>query len=854
MTRLALALLVAASLFTAPRAQAGRPNPAPVPLYIPWTIAAEDDGVESVLGHHAGLGFLNGVEFGFSFALPTSGEEERSTQFSWMLGGSLGPLALGIGYSLFPSSAGIDALTHRVDIGTAVRLSHGWTLAFGWHGFYSNVDAQLDQYESWSISTTLRPLRWLALGVGFDRINTPRYGADVIPAIGKFSVAFRPNTERFSFGIDATADIDEPAGWSVGGSLRAMPVDGFVIGAYGRYARGGYDAMLQARPDTDVVQWGAYIGLSQSAVEVQTGVDGTQVLDGPGASRTTFNTLIKAGTNRRTSLVTPKKRIVGLRIAGAIPERVTTGLLGGLLTPSRGTPFAYWLAAFDIVARDPDVSGLMLRLDAAPSWAQCWELREAIDRIRKAGKSVFVYFANGDMKTLYLASAADKTFMHPAGTIMAQGLAITRSYYGDMLKHLGVNAQFIKYAEYKSAPEAFTGTGPSDPAKQQTRELLAAFERQWNAAVGKGRNKSVEELTKVLKDGPLTAELAKKHGMVDAIVADEALGQALKDALGHPASLVRRYRPSPSAWARWSAARKVAIVPVTGSIVDGYSSEALPIDLPFIGGDTTGDRSFIPALMAAARDPSVLGIVVRVNSGGGAVLASDKMYRAIQKAAKAKPLVVSFGNVAASGGYYLAAGAPRITATPPTITGSIGIFAGKVDLSELYRKVGISTHTERTLPAADAMGMHRPFTEAELERAMTRLKSYYDMFVGVVASGRKLNKQAAFERAKGRVYDGDKALELKLVDAHAGLWDAIQWVRAKAGATGDPFTISYLPVDNSFLASLGRLFAGVFGGDADAVAEGGKREPSVLEQLGLALFRLKPATVYAQMPYVLEIK
>lgn len=836
---------------------AGRPLSSPRPVFVPWSVAAEADGVEATVGHHAGLGFLDGIEVGFSFALPITGDE-RATQFSWMLAGALGPLKLGMGYSLFPVSDGIEAMAHRLDIAAAFRISHAWSIGVGWHGLFSDLQPQVDAYETWGISTTVRPLSWLSVALGFDRINTPQFGVDTAPADVRLSIGLRPDTERLAFGISGHREIGDTGGWGVGGSLRAMPVDGFVVGAYARYDRDAMSPQLQ-RAQSEVLEWGAYIALSQSVVEVQTGVDGSNVLAGDGGSSLTFNTMLKAGTGRRTSLVKPSRRIVELQIGGPIPERVNSGLLGGLLTSGGGAPFAYWLAALDIVAKDPAVSGLLLRLVGPPSWTQCWELRQAMARIRSAGKSVFVHFANGDMKTVYLASAADKVFMHPVGTLMVQGMSITRSYYGDLLSNLGVNAQFIKYAEFKSAPEAFTGNGPSDPAKSQTKSLLSAFEKEWMEKVGQGRKRTSGELLEALKAGPLTADLARTHGLVDGVVADGpggALQESLTEALGYPAAVVRHYRPSPSAWARWTESRKVAIVAVTGSIVDGTSSQAWPISIPFLGGETTGDRTFVNALMSAVRDPAVMGIVVRVNSGGGAVLASDRMYRAVKKAAETKPLVVSFGNVAASGGYYLAAGAPRILAAPTTVTGSIGIFTGKVDLSELYRKVGISTHTERTLPQADAMGMHRPWTEAEVKRASTRLKSFYDQFVGIVADGRKLNKAAAFERAKGQVYDGKRALDLKLVDAHAGLWDAIQWIRNKAGAAGDPYSIAYLPVDTSFLATLGRLFGTSLETTlSDAVGNGAsKRIPTMIEQLAGALVGLKPATVYAQMPYVLEIR
>ena len=184
-------------------------------------------------------------------------------------------------------------------------------------------------------------------------------------------------------------------------------------------------------------------------------------------------------------------------------------------------------------------------------------------------------------------------------------------------------------------------------------------------------------------------------------------------------------------------------MPVVGTIVDGETGR---FRLPFVGA-TTGEADFVRSMKRAAEDPGVVGIVVRVSSPGGSVVASERMHRAVVQAMEHKPVVVSFGDIAASGGYYLGCAAHRIVASPLTITGSIGIFTGKVDLSGLYAKLGVTSHTEGTRPSADAHGMHRPWTPEELERAKERLRTYYDLFVSHVAAGRHMDVDKARARA-----------------------------------------------------------------------------------------------------------
>ena len=468
-----------------------------------------------------------------------------------------------------------------------------------------------------------------------------------------------------------------------------------------------------------------------------------------------------------------------------------------------------------MLTHDPDVAGLVLQIQQAPGWAQMWELRAALARFKAAGKRVHAVLTVGDMRALYLASAAHQVHLHRAGGLFLTGLAITRTYLFGLMEKLGVKAEIVKYEDYKSASEAWTRTGPSEPAREQDRAILDGVFAAWRDALTTGRAVSAADLGRLLDGGPQTMHVALAEHLVDHLVDDDAVADLVAQDLPG-AQVVERYVPSPTAWRRWGGPREIAILPVVGSIVDGPSAGALPI--PLLGGETTGDASFIAALEAAVADGNVIGVVVRVDSGGGSAIASDKMHRAIAKAAEKKPVVVSFGEVAASGGYYLAVASRTIMATPLTITGSIGIFSGKADTSGLYALLGLTTATERTGERADMMHGHRPWTERERELAHAALRAYYDRFLELVAAGRKISVEEAQRLARGRVWLGTDALAHGLVDSHAGLWDAIAQVRAEAGVDADePLHLSYRGTLGA-LSSLQRLVAGAVGLDSAAPA------------------------------------
>lgn len=829
---------IAASLFAVgPHASAAPPAPSPRPLVLPWTFAPELEGAEATVTHAAGLGFLDGFELAVGFTERLSGDDPVAS-VAGMGAFRLGPLALGVSVAGIGNGPEVGGTTTRVDVSFALRILPTFALGMQWHELNS---PELEGYDTWAASATLRPWRALALSLAVERFDSPMiphgFAEDPIARLG---IGIRPGSERITFGVEAARTLNGGAGtWQALATTRAMLIPGLALGGYVQFE--GDEEGNEQR-----LSGGVFLGLYQGGFGLESGFDASDASGSP----MRVSALLRAGGVKRPSLVPGRQQVYHLKLSGELPERPTESIFG---SPRPG--FAHWLMALDMVARDPRVAGLVLQIDEAPSWAQCWELRQAMARIRQAGKKVIALETMGDMRAHYLASAADEVHLYAAGGLLLTGLAITQTYYLGLMDKLGIRAEFVKYDEYKSAPEPFTRTSPSEPAAEQVRGVLDGVTVEWLTAVGRGRKLDESTLRGLLESGPHSMHSARSEGLVDGLVEADALGELVEATFGPEVALVDRYRPPVEGWPRWGKRDKIAILPVTGSIVDGSSAGKSPLPIPFIGGETTGDASFVQALERALKDPDVVGIVVRVDSGGGSAVASDRMHRALMGAQKRKPVVVSFGDVAASGGYYLAAGSP-ILSTPVTITGSIGIFTGKVDLTGMYALLGLTTHTQKSNERADMMSPYRAMTEAERDSARRTLKAYYDRFLGVVASGRKMERDEVEAIARGRVWLGTDALDKKLVDDHGGLWDAIEKIRVMAGIGFDErVDLEYFGTLGP-LSSLQRFISGVFS-FADVIDEQAAQAVSLppdLAELAEVYSALASKGPLAMMPYTVHIE
>jgi protease-4 len=735
---------------------------------VPWRLSADQEGFDASVDHAAGLGFQEGVELGLAL---NSGLEGEWSANSVLLGGSarLGPLGLGVGW--ITPTQGNGGLS-RLDAALALRLSRQLALGVRTQRVEGLTAAGDEPAVRAEVSSTWRPSRAFSFALAVEDVNEAKVGARSFHPYLTSSLSIRPGSERVAFGAEGGVALNGEAPWRFGGALRFMVTPGLEFGGYGRY--------VTQSEAPERVEWGAFLAMTQRNVTTEASLDRRDPSGDPDASSMGVSSLVRWTSRTAPALLTGAGKIFVVTLEGAAAERPSSGLFQ---SPKEG--WAQQLLRLNAIAGDSSIAGVHVELQAAPGWAQTWELRRTLARLKAARKHISVRIAWADMRALYLASVADQVYGQPAGGVESGGLAITRTYLADLLSRLGIRAQFVAIGDYKSSPDALTRTGPTDADIEQTKALLDDFESEWVNAVSRGRGMSKEAVRQTFEVSMKSMATAHESGLVDRVVGDHELKAALEESLGQQVQFVHSYDRAPEAWRAWSGLDTVAVVPVLGTISAGGSTGGL-----FSSGNTL-DRPMVKLLNRLREDSDVSAVVLRIDSPGGGVVASDRIYEAVRKLAASKPVVVSMGDVAASGGYYIACGAKKIFATPLTVTGSIGIFAGKVHAASLFERVGLAVHTERSAPHADQRSLFRPFDEGELASLRTALGHSYDRFVGLVSRARGLTLEEAKARSGGRIYSGARARKERLVDAEGSLWDAIEAARHMSGA-GGAVKVSYV--------------------------------------------------------------
>ncbi|OBJ04128.1 signal peptide peptidase SppA [Mycobacterium sp. 1482292.6] len=458
------------------------------------------------------------------------------------------------------------------------------------------------------------------------------------------------------------------------------------------------------------------------------------------------------------------------------------------------------VAAIYRAAEDPRVAGLIARvqLTASPA-AAVQELREAIVAFTAAKPSLAWAETYPGTLSYYLASAFGEVWMQPAGSVGLIGFASNATFLRDALDKAGIEAQFVARGEYKSAANRFTEHGFTEAHREAVTRMLESLQEQVWEAVGKSRKLDAGALDALADRAPLLRDEAVSSGLVDRIgFRDEAYDRiaelvGVKDVSEEntpPRLYVSRYAgaarsrlapPVPPVPGR-RAKPAVAVINVDGTIVDGRGG---PQFLPF-GASTVGSDTIAPALRQAAADDSVAAIVLRVNSPGGSVTASETLWREVKRARKrGKPVVASMGAVAASGGYYIAAAADAIVASPATVTGSIGVITGKLVIRDLLQRLGVGLDTVRTNANADAWSIETPFTPEQRAHREAEADLVYADFLERVADGRNLTTEAVDRVARGRVWTGADARERGLVDELGGFRTALRRAKILAGLDED---------------------------------------------------------------------
>lgn len=424
--------------------------------------------------------------------------------------------------------------------------------------------------------------------------------------------------------------------------------------------------------------------------------------------------------------------------------------------------------------------------------ARAQELRTAIRQFSEAGKLTVAWaetlgdFSPGNVH-YYLATAFDRIYLQPSGDVGITGISLEQWYYRGALDKLGLGFQVGKRHEYKTAADRFTEHGLTGPAREAAQRLAESLTGQLAAAIAQRLRISDEQARALIDRGPFLASEALTEHLVDALgYRDEVYADARKTAgpgacllyLGRyqrTRALARRARTLPS-----PGEHGLALIYATGAIRRGRSGRG-----PFTGG-AMGSDTITAAIRQAAADHRIQGIVLRVNSPGGSYVASDSIWREVVRAREAgTPVVVSMGDVAASGGYFIAMAADAIIAQPGTLTGSIGVISGKPDVSGLLERAGVAADGVTVGAHADMFTVTRRFSDEEWARVSTWLDRIYEDFTGKVAAGRGLTLEQVDRIARGRVWTGADAAANGLVDELGGLADATALARRRAGLGED---------------------------------------------------------------------
>lgn len=470
--------------------------------------------------------------------------------------------------------------------------------------------------------------------------------------------------------------------------------------------------------------------------------------------------------------------------------------------------------ALDAAAKDDRIKGLLITgsVDAteyASSLAALMEVRRALVAFKESKKPVYAHLFQAGTRDLFLASVADEIAMDPYGNLILPGLASEGMYFAGAMEKLGIGAQVVRVGRYKSAVEPFSARQMSPESREQMQVLLDSAWGTLRGEIASARGLSPEALQVIVDtDGFLDAAAALNAGLVTRVAySDEVIEELKKRTDSKPEAdnfqrvaltsyAKRAHSPAPKPVAGKTAGT-IAVVYAEGVIVDGEGR-----------ADEVGGKRFARELRRLRLDSKVSAIVLRVNSPGGSASASEHILRELRLARETKPVIVSMGGYAASGGYWISSQADRIFAEPMTITGSIGVFGLLFNAGELSEKVGVSFDVVKTGRYADLMTISRPKTEAELALVQRDVDWIYREFLARVAEGRKLDVARVAELAEGRVWIGADALERGLVDELGGLDAAIRHAAEKAGVA-ENYTVRERPAAKPFAETLAEALQGI---------------------------------------------
>ena len=765
------------------------------------SITSRDDALALEL-NPAGLAFIQSWDANFIY---TTADSDLLTGTGLFFGGRLlGRLGLGAAVQWVENPAlGGHFKKFTFGVGTHFAGRAGIGLAYSF--FDSDTNRLVDTFHSLDAGVQLRLTDWLGVAAAVRDFNTPRLGKTALEPRYIAGLAFRILEGRYVLELDAIRQPSEDA-WYLRARTSIEPTDGFRIFA---------ETQTSSVDDFGIESVNAGLAFTFGPSSIASAA----IFDLQDDLAVGTSTSLRISGRPGRTLYQPSGFYAGITISGSLPER---GWSNRLLGTQRS--FLDLLRYLDRLGRDENVQGLVLTLEN-PSFGfgQHWELHRALEQLRARDKEVVVYMHSADFGDVYLASAADQVFVAPGISYFPRGISTRLTYLGELFDNVGVEPEFVRIAEYKTVPETLSEAEPSEYALEAVNAYYDDSFGHMVSAIAAGRGLADEEVIRLIDETPLSPSSAMERGLADGVCFRDELDEKLGETLGRRVRIADNYNPDWQRDYRWVEAPTVAVVYVDGDIIAGTSG-ALPIV-----GQVAGHRSIIASLETAASTSGVIGIVLRVDSPGGSAWASEQIWRAVHQANERVPVVVSMGDVAASGGYYVAAGGSEIFATEMTVTGSIGIFSGHFSAQELLETIGVHRFPILRGAYSNLFGIDRPWSDPERDAAMRDIRLMYDVFLTRVADNREWTTEEVDSVGRGRVWSGTRASENGLIDQLGGLMDAIDRAKALAGLEpDDEIQILALPEPTTLA-----MITGAVGMRAALDADSFSSAGPIIEALGL---------------------
>jgi len=725
-------------------------------------------------------------------------------------GSVLNRYGLAVAYRKIDNPEGIDYREYVFGAGTGFRNE---IFVGGSYGYYKEAPDNLNRKHFWNIGLIEQrggPLTW---GMVFSNLNRSKIDGERSDIEMRYSVAYRPNKKRFTLAADmflSTGTRFSNADYVF--HLEVIPRTGFYLNGF---------------IDTDN---NFQIGFRTNLLRYFTGSKSDYDEDGNHLGTTTF---IGGTSLRQQSVIPYRNRRLHLGLAGRVNENPPQPVWG-----RKPIPFTSLLMNIYRAAEDPSINEMTLTLNGIKmGFGQSQELRDALQYFKSKGKLINCHLTNPGNLSYYLAIIADRIFIPPVCQFNLVGLRAELTFYAGTMEKLGIKADLVRIGDYKTAPEAYTREASSDENREQVNRLLDNLFDQFVEAISSGRNISADSVKKIIDNGPYTSAEALEYGLVD--------GLSYRDDLSHkylskmPEVSFKRYLTDTLVNDNWPRKPVLALVVADGDISNSNYSNLFK-----------QNKKVTPAVMQnafgkAISNRDVRGIVFRINSPGGLALAAEDIYHTARKASEKKPMVVSMSNVSASGGYQLAMSGESLFASPGSITGSIGIYGGKVDLSDLYSKISLGKELYTRGRFSGMMSSIRPFTDEEREKYYSHLKAFYGYFLELVADNRNLYVDSVDALARGRVWTGKEAREIGLIDRLGGLKQSFDYMAEKLEL--DDYSVEIYPLKRPWFVLPGgsylKAITSIFTGEKDPVAD-------VTESLDFT----EEGGILTRMPYDIEIE